>query len=139
MPNRTTPVEWHVAESDAEWQRLSAPETPDLAPGQRRLVFQRFLGSVALLLCLLTVVWWRMNRGGVQQQEGVRGPVSSPDDRGLQPGREVSGSHATLQNMESPAYVLAAGQPLTVQGDQAWGRVVMYTEHGEPAYRQTRF
>jgi hypothetical protein len=28
---------------------------------------------------------------------------------------------------------------LEVQGDQALDRVVMYTEHGEPAYRQTRF
>lgn len=146
MPKRTPPVEWYIAESDAEWQRLCAPSTP--APSsQRRLAGRRFLGSVALLCLLAGAWWWRANQAGVQQKEAeVQAPVSlhqipvAPADDWLrQRGREVSGDQQAGQNVESLGYSFAAAQPLTVQGDQAWGRVVMYTEHGEPVYRQTRF
>lgn len=149
MPKQTLPVEWLIAESEAEWQRLCAPPTPDLTPPiQRHLAAQRFLGSVALLLCLLVGAWWwRTHQIRVRQQAIAAQVLASPHQTPLapttdwlrQPGQEGSRKQQAGQNVASPGYSFAAEQPLTVQGDQAWGRVVMYTEHGEPVYRQTRF
>ncbi|MEZ4731005.1 MAG: hypothetical protein R3E79_28120 [Caldilineaceae bacterium] len=149
MSKRTPPVEWYVAESDAEWQRLCLPPIPDQPPSfQHRLAVQRFLGSVALFLCLLAGVWWwRTNQEEVRQKEvEVRAtmplhqtPIAPAGDWLRRHGPAVNGEQKTGQNVTSLVYGLAAAPPLTVQGDQAWGRLVIYTEQGEPAYRQTHF
>jgi hypothetical protein len=165
MPKRTPPVEWYVAESDAEWQRLCALDTPDTTPDlapavHRRLSAQRFLGAVAILFCLLAVVWWWRTAqvtlfqakaevtATAQQEPGDVAPGrdllvarhidhQSTSGRRHQGGREMSELSATIA--ASPAYVFDAVQTFEVQGDRSVARIVMYTEHGAPAYRQTRF
>lgn len=156
------PIEWHVAESEAEWQRLCAPPLPDatLNPAtQRRLAAQRLLGSVAILLCLLTGAWWWHTdqatlstevRGTAHPKQGAGTPSRnslatrnidhpSASRHGPQGGRERSELSAAVSSAEFPDYMFDAVQTFEVHGDQALTSVVMYTEYGEPMYRQTRF
>jgi hypothetical protein len=159
MPKPEPPNEWYIAESDDEWQRLCVPSTTinPVPVNQRHLPAHRFWGGVALLLCLLVGGWG--GRGGIRVQRkevAVRATASLHPIPATPAGDAAIVSNAALvpeidqppppdrsrlavQKMEFPVLVFDAAQPLEIQGDRALGRVVLYTEHGEAAYRQTRF
>jgi hypothetical protein len=165
MRKRAPNLEWQIAESDADWERLSAPalpETPSAASRRWRLKNSCW-GVVALLLLLTTggYWWWRTLPGRMQQAEVevtataqpavsgvahradqvVTSAVSNPSDADwwLQHGREVHGLRAAIQTSDPDGHLDLALDTVDVHRDQAVTRVVMYTEQGAPAYRQTRF
>lgn len=76
-----------------------------------------------------------------ERASSAAGIIGEPADPGQRPrrGQGMSKSRLAIQNVGSPAYVFDAVQTFEVEGDLAVARVVMYTDHGEPAYRQTRF
>ena len=62
MRKQTLNLKWHIAESDAEWERLQVLLLPDIPPAiRRRLQLKRYLWSAATILLLLavTATWWR--------------------------------------------------------------------------------
>lgn len=164
MRKQAPNLDWQIAESDADWEQLYAPVVPDITPDTsrcRRLKYC-FWGVAALLLLLTTggPRWWRIFPTRTQQtaaevttaQPVVSGVAQRPDqfvtsavsnqsdaDWWLQHGREVLGLRAAIQTSDPDGHLDLALDTVDVQRDQAVARVVMYTEHGEPAYRQTRF
>jgi hypothetical protein len=61
MSKRTPVVEWYVAESDADWERLHTPPLPDVAPNatHRPRLNRSFWCVAALLLLLASTGGWR--------------------------------------------------------------------------------
>ena len=69
MHKQAPKLEWQIAESDADWERLQAL-SPDRAPDtNRRLRLKHYLWSGAALLLLLVGVgeWWRTAPPGLPQ------------------------------------------------------------------------
>jgi hypothetical protein len=167
MSKRATTVEWHVATDDTEWQNLCAlplAETPPCArPGAHgRLYLKWFLaGAAAILLLVSTSGWWYSAQPKLHQGEAELHATAEPKLRALavndNPGAvRVTDDQATLswephfarghtglgdagQTALPVSPLDVTGSTFKVQGDQALAQVVIYTEHGEPAYRQTRF
>jgi hypothetical protein len=165
MDKQAPVVEWIIAENDADWERLRSPspaEIPPSASGCHPLM-RYFWGVVALLLLLATGGhwWWRTLPDRMQQAEVevtataqpavsavadrddlvVTSAVSNPSDADwwLQHGREVHGLRAAIQTSYPDGHLDLALDTVDVHRDQAVTRVVIYTQQGAPAYRQTRF
>jgi hypothetical protein len=120
MNQHTPTIEWQVAENDADWERLCTPPLPDIAleavsPVYGRLDMKRYLGRVAVILLVLT-------------SAGAWGRRAT--QAGLQPA---------VQHIEPASPLGITSYTVDVQGDQNVTRVVLYTDDGTPAYRQTRF
>jgi hypothetical protein len=154
-----------MAESEADWERRREPVLPETpAAASRRLRLQGYLwGVVALLLLLATggYWWWRSVQAGSHQAEaelaatahGELGVVTQAPtpmfashtdnltdaDWWLQHAPEAPGMPMAGQATESATFADGTLPIREIHGDQAVTRVVMYTEHGAPAYRQTRF
>lgn len=169
MSKQSSLIEWQVVENEADWERLCAPLPPDGAPAAApvvppRLTAKRCLSRVvALLLVLASAGDWggRTTRAGSQpvaanlsatmqqQHEAVasgadplaaRSIDDSPDADGWPPyAGEEHGLHPAFQNMEPTSPWGTALYTVDEQGDQKVTRVVLYTDHGAAAYRQTRF
>lgn len=141
---------------------------PEATPVPRnRLMTKRYLCRVAaILLVLVSVSDWRRDAtpsslpateateaeliATIQQELAALAP--GPDPLGLRPIGDEREANRRPQSTEAGDRLPPTGQtidpagPLKValhvlaaQGDQAVARVVTYTDHGTPLYRQTRF
>lgn len=160
-------AEWYIAKDDADWERLCAPPNLDspleATPTIHTHRYPRRLlaGIVAILLLASTIGWWHSAQPKLHQDESELSATAEPklraiafndnplavrvtDDQAtlyweLHFAREHNGLRAVGQIALSEAQLDIALPTFAVHGDQAVARVVMYTEHGAPAYRQTRF
>jgi hypothetical protein len=165
MPMSTPDLDWQVAESEAEWERLASPpaavEKPAVDPALRLRRSAR--RAVALLLLMASAGGWGWRPGtatlppptaGVTataqaeltlsaQHDGDLAAGSLADQNDitwwLQNSRSVNSLKAAVQSADAKSRQAIELQKVEFQGDQVVARVVMYTDHGEPAYRQTRF
>src|SRR5262245_38381866 len=166
MDKRTPSIEWTVAESDAEWERLQEPTLPDGEPAahpHRRL--QRYLWGAAVLLLLLGITgdWrWRATQvrahqaaadatATAQQQLTVvaqhddRLATSNPGDQGTSSWlpqndvREYTSLYTTVQTNELHEHGDIAISTVEFGGVQGIAHVITTPKNGAPAYRQTRF
>ena len=161
MKKQPPNIEWIVAESDADWEHLSAQSLPDRTQvTQPRLQKTWPLWSTIALLLLAVMSrgawWWRSTQVRAQRTAtpaqvldplpldpaaiGTNGLSSQSGLIALyQQTRKVNGLRAAIQNGAPAAHLDRPLQEIEVQGDHAVARVVMYNDHGAPAYRQTRF
>lgn len=138
MSKQTPTVEWIVAESEAEWERLCPVPVLNLASERhRRLHLRRAFWCVTALLLLLASANSVSAPAPISPVAEKSSKPSAPDHWFL-PGAVVSVPGLGIENI-FPAYTFEAIQNFTVQDEQATVRVIMYTEYGKPAYRQTRF
>jgi hypothetical protein len=163
MNKRTPRVEWMIAQSDADWERLQGPPLPDCKPAapRRRLLQRSFWSMAALFLLLMSAGdwWWRATQAhpvevavtataqpepGVVMQQDDHSTTRNPGDQsGLdwwyQQQREASGLRAAIQTADPNAHLYFELHRLGFQGDQAVAQVVTTAQNGAPAYRQIFF
>jgi hypothetical protein len=88
MSKRAPTIEWHMAESEADWMRLCAPPLPDspqrVAPAaHKHSLPKQFLRRVVILSLVLVGVggWgWRTVQTESQQGKRERAPVAHRSD-----------------------------------------------------------
>jgi hypothetical protein len=161
MRKQAPNIEWQIVENDVDWERLSAEP---LLASNHALQRKRTWWSIgALFLLLGSAGGWLWHTGAAALPQATADVtataqpalgaiaagrdievVSLPGDqadpgRGLEHGQDVRTLRAVLQTAEPDAYADVPLHTIQIQGDLAVARVVMYTEHGAPAYRQTRF
>lgn len=161
MKKQPPDVEWMVAENDADWERLAAQSLPDKTQVTKPRLQRTWPLWITIALLLVAVVssgewWWRSTQTQTQQRATpalaldplpldpatiVTNGLGNPD--GLialyQQTRKVNGLRAAIQHGAPAAHLDIPLQAIKVQGEQAVAQVVIYNEHGAPAYRQTRF
>jgi hypothetical protein len=138
-------IEWQIAESDADWERLYIPSTPEQTPAADpppRL--KRYLTVVGALLVALIGAggWgWRTDLATLPQPAvDVRtqqepGAMSHYGDRAI-----FDGAGALNATDWWYQYGRDVAQPIIeFQGDWAVTGVIQQTAHGQLAYRRARF
>lgn len=167
MRKNAPTLEWHMSESDAEWERLQTQLPAALAPATiRRQQRKRTLWCMATILLLLAVggVGWRLEtnanrqlaetalRASVQQKIAVNAASGSA----LLPAPAMTGQTNAAGKLPDSGWVyqdrsggvwpddLATVLDVTLQkvellDDQAIADVVMRDQSGKTRYRQTRF
>lgn len=168
MSKQTPTVEWIVAESEADWDRLCAPAIPDISlPANKRMGRKRNLWVVGTLLLLLASGsgWWSYGKQTPWQQPAVDAVVTSPlapdamatdrrtlvdtiiGDEMMKEGRrqfkqEERPRHAGLANPLANRPTAPIGieiAKIEMLGDRAVVSVITTAKLGDPAFRQTRF
>lgn len=157
MRKRTPAVEWYIAESDAEWERLRWSHAEgELLSTSRSATASRYWGASTAFLLLLTVVgswWWHARQIELPQATadrqaalpGVTLHVISPVDGAagsgwwLQPTRADNELSAVIKAEMPRSQFGLHVSVLARQGDQAIVNVRAAATAGAPAYRQTRF
>jgi hypothetical protein len=168
MRKQAPTIEWHMVDSDADWERLHAPSLERAPDTNRRLRLQHYLWSGVALLLVVGVGewWWRTTQAVVPQlaadmtattplapdtvaSGGDAGVVSLPGGQAVWAGDQTAsdGQHHLAPDESGLRMAIECNAPaahgeiahILVCGDRAVTRMVMYAEHGEPAYRQTRF
>lgn len=165
MWKQASTIDWQVAESEAEWERLQAPllpvETPAADPALRLRRFAR--RAVALLLLLASAGGWGWRPGtatlpppaaSVRATAQVDLAVSAQYDEDLAAGsladqndtawwepndRRVSDLKAAVQATDAKSRPDIKLQSVEFQGDQAVVSIVTKDNSGTAPYRQTRF
>lgn len=126
-------MEWQIAQSDAEWERLSASLALDVAKAadDRRRQKHNSKCVVALLLLLAGIggIWWYADQPGLHQAE-VKSNTITPQE-------VMEVTHRSSQLMAHMNDLMV--EAVEIQGDQAVVRVVTSPKSQIPAYRQTRF
>jgi hypothetical protein len=165
MNKQTPSVEWTIAASDADWERLREPLRPaNEPPAHRCRSLKRSFWRVAALLLLLAGAgdwWWRTTQAALPQPAAnVTAPAQAALGTGA-PGRaalvasviadqtatdgrrqgaQADSSWRAAPQINAPAAHVASALPrIEVQGEQAMVSIVMTARNGTPAYRQTRF
>ncbi len=139
MKKQTPTIEWVVIESDAEWERLCPMPIINLAAEpNRRLRRQRTFLSMATLLLLLVgavSVTISTHDAPVAKKSSQPAAVAQQFSAKVAMNRSDQGS----ENGASPDYVFEVVQNFAIQSERKVAHVLLYGEHGEPLYRQTRF
>ena len=122
--------EWHMIESDTEWECLDQPSLPEsmltmISPTQGHSSSQQFIWVVVALFLLFlgTGIWWRYTaQTTLQQQEAELRVMREQKLKAIAPDSEND-----------------IFQTLMVQGEQAVVHIVTGAKRGASGYRQTRF
>lgn len=164
MSKQTPTIEWIVAESEADWDRLCAPAIPNVAsPANNRMDRKHRLWVAGTLLLLLASGsgWWSYSKQTAWRQPAVDMAVTVPvaagamesDRRSLvdtvigdqmtkdwrrQFNQEESNGHARPANPPAAPIGIEITK-IEVLGDQAVVSIITTAEPGAPAFRQTRF
>jgi hypothetical protein len=168
MSKQTPTVEWIVAESEADWDRLCVSSIPDLAPpANKRMNRNRRRWVVGTLLLLLMSVsgWWSHGKQNAWPQPAVDAGVTPPlapgasraDRRSLvdtiigdemtqewrhQFKQEGNNGHAGPANPLANRPAAPIGIEITkieTLGDRVVVNIITTAKLGDPAFRQTRF
>lgn len=157
MRKRRPGVEWYIAESDAEWERLRWSHVDgESLSAYRCVTASRYLGASAAFLLLLVVVggwWWpatqtelpqakadmQVARIGVTLHAIDRADGDASSGWGLQSTRADNELGAVIKAELRPGHFGLDVRVLAPQGDQAIVNVRTAATADGPAYRQTRF
>jgi hypothetical protein len=162
MPKHAPGVEWTIIESDADWERFSAPPLLEVPPpaGSRLKPYAWSIAVLFLLLAGAGGLLWRADRTTPQPTAEVTA-AAQEDPGSSEPGRpsllatilgdqtaNVAGSwqapatslpRTPAQAAEPNAHVDVELLTLDIHDDQAMAQVIIRTSDGAPPYRQTRF
>jgi hypothetical protein len=161
MDKRSPTVEWHIAHSEAEWERLQGSLLPESEPSaNHHQLLQYYFWRVAALLLLLAISGstWRPTEqaalpspaasGMAQQESRVQQEERSAANEAIAQSR-MNWWHQHEQALPSLRAAVQATNPeaqlgidldmVEVQGNQVVARVILAPGQGRRAYRQTRF
>lgn len=166
MRKQAAKLEWHIAESEAEWESQQALHLPEvaLAVGHRLRLKSYFWTAMTVLLCLTGAGgWWRYStqtslpaaeaelRMAAEQKplaavtpDGDALVTTIMNERTnanwwLQPGGKNFDLRAPTQTDEPTGDESVVLHRIAFQGDQAMVSIIMAIPNGETMYRQARF
>jgi hypothetical protein len=164
MSKQAPTIDWHIAESEAEWERLQATLRPVQPPVSHRRLLQHYGLAAGILLLVLVGVgeWlWQTTWTGTHPPVTRMEAIALPSISEVAPGRDAAiGSPRRDRSAPnwSLSFAVEEGTPRAAHlthepidqvrieqravnqaGDQVAVNLVMRTKLRTQAYRQTRF